>query len=156
MVCYCLKWQRCLACVASVERVGNWEEDKKEGGLWFSLWSKPTRQLSIMHLPRWEHQKLQEESGCSMPSTLWLHQGSVLRVPIKSRHVFRASQCCFSLSRSIGTALQQDQDIHLLALQSLYAWKSPNRLWVNSPWGHKGERNNCFSKIQLVGQKYRE
>ena len=22
--------------------------------------------------------------------------------------------------------------------------------------GHKGERNNCFSKIQLVGQKYRE
>ena len=22
--------------------------------------------------------------------------------------------------------------------------------------GHKGERNNCFSKIQLVGQKYRD
>ena len=22
--------------------------------------------------------------------------------------------------------------------------------------GHKGERNNCFSKIQLVGQNYRE
>ena len=22
--------------------------------------------------------------------------------------------------------------------------------------GHGGERNNCFSKIQLVGQKYRE
>ena len=22
--------------------------------------------------------------------------------------------------------------------------------------GYKGERNNCFSKIQLVGQKYRE
>ena len=21
--------------------------------------------------------------------------------------------------------------------------------------GHKGERNNCFSEIQLVGQKYR-
>ena len=21
---------------------------------------------------------------------------------------------------------------------------------------HEGERNNCFSKIQLVGQKYRE
>ena len=21
--------------------------------------------------------------------------------------------------------------------------------------GHEGERNNCFSKIQLVGQKYR-
>ena len=35
----------------------------------------------------------------------------------------------------------------------------PNKLWVNSPWGlrgHEGERNNCFSKIQLVGQKYRE
>ena len=42
---------------------------------------------------------------------------------------------------------------------------SPNGLWVNSPWGrnlgywlrgHEGERNNCFSKLQLVGQKYRE
>ena len=22
--------------------------------------------------------------------------------------------------------------------------------------GYKGERNNCFGKIQLVGQKYRE
>ena len=22
--------------------------------------------------------------------------------------------------------------------------------------GHEGERNNCFGKIQLVGQKYRE
>ena len=22
--------------------------------------------------------------------------------------------------------------------------------------GHEGERNNCFSKLQLVGQKYRE
>ena len=22
--------------------------------------------------------------------------------------------------------------------------------------GHKGERNNCFSKLQLVGQKYRD
>ena len=22
--------------------------------------------------------------------------------------------------------------------------------------GHEGSRNNCFSKIQLVGQKYRE
>ena len=22
--------------------------------------------------------------------------------------------------------------------------------------GHEGERNNCFCKIQLVGQKYRE
>ena len=40
---------------------------------------------------------------------------------------------------------------------------SPNGLWINSPWGrtqngywlrgHEGERNNCFSKIQLVGQK---
>ena len=22
--------------------------------------------------------------------------------------------------------------------------------------GHEGERNNCFNKIQLVGQKYRD
>ena len=27
---------------------------------------------------------------------------------------------------------------------------------VYSLKGHEGERNNCFSKIQLVGQKYRE
>ena len=28
---------------------------------------------------------------------------------------------------------------------------------VNSPLrGHEGERNNCFSKIQLVGEKYRD
>ena len=43
---------------------------------------------------------------------------------------------------------------------------SLNGLWVNNPWGrrpnglltqsHESERNNCFSKIQLVGQKYRE
>ena len=34
---------------------------------------------------------------------------------------------------------------------------SLNGLWVNSPWGYEGyegERNNCFSKIQLVGRKY--
>ena len=30
--------------------------------------------------------------------------------------------------------------------------------WLRGYWlrGYKGERNNCFSKIQLVGQKYRE
>ena len=43
---------------------------------------------------------------------------------------------------------------------------STNGLWVNSPsafglissWlrGHEGERNDCFSKIQLVGQNYRD
>ena len=39
---------------------------------------------------------------------------------------------------------------------------SPNGLWVNSGltgfWlrGHEGEGNNCFSKIQLVGQRYQE
>ena len=37
---------------------------------------------------------------------------------------------------------------------------SPNGLWVGRMcyWlrGHEGERNNCFSNIQLVGQKYRE
>ena len=44
---------------------------------------------------------------------------------------------------------------------------SPNGLWVNSPRGRRPnglltqrpcecKRNNCFSKIQLVGQKYRD
>ena len=35
---------------------------------------------------------------------------------------------------------------------------SPNGLWVKSHWlrAHEGERNNCFSKIQLVDQKYRD
>ena len=30
---------------------------------------------------------------------------------------------------------------------------SPNGLSLR---GHEGERNNCFSKIQLTGQKYRD
>ena len=29
----------------------------------------------------------------------------------------------------------------------------PKGYW---PRGHEGERNNCFSEIQLVGQKYRD
>ena len=36
---------------------------------------------------------------------------------------------------------------------------SPNGLWVFMGYwlrGHEGKSNNCFSKIQLVGQKYRE
>ena len=38
---------------------------------------------------------------------------------------------------------------------------TPNGLWVIGRMGyllrgHEGERNNCFSIIQLVGQKYRE
>ena len=37
---------------------------------------------------------------------------------------------------------------------------SPNGLWVGRMGyclrGHEGERNNCFSKIQLFGQKYRD
>ena len=44
---------------------------------------------------------------------------------------------------------------------------SPNGLWVNGPYeaegrmsfslrGHDRERNNCFRKIQLVSQKYRD
>ena len=33
----------------------------------------------------------------------------------------------------------------------------PNGLWVNNPLrGYEDERNNCFRKIQLVGQKYRD
>ena len=40
----------------------------------------------------------------------------------------------------------------------------PNGLWVHETEGrmgywnraHSGKRNNCFSKIQLVGQKYRD
>ena len=38
------------------------------------------------------------------------------------------------------------------ALQILW----PLASWAIDPRGHEGERNNCFSKIQLVGQKYRD
>jgi len=31
--------------------------------------------------------------------------------------------------------------------------KSQMGYWLR---GHEGERNNCFSEIQLVGQKYRD
>ena len=35
------------------------------------------------------------------------------------------------------------------------AYEAEDRMgyWLR---GHKGERNNCFSKIQLVGRKYRD
>ena len=29
-------------------------------------------------------------------------------------------------------------------------------VWAIRVRGHEGERNNCFSKIQLVGQKFRD
>ena len=32
-------------------------------------------------------------------------------------------------------------------------WALSQVLWLG---GHEGERNNCFSKIQLVGKKYRD
>ena len=32
----------------------------------------------------------------------------------------------------------------------------PKAEWANDSGGHEGERNNCFSKIQLAGQKYRD
>ena len=31
--------------------------------------------------------------------------------------------------------------------------EGPNGIWLR---GHVGERNNCFGKIQLAGQKYRD
>ena len=32
----------------------------------------------------------------------------------------------------------------------------PKAEWVIDSRGHEGKRNNCFSKIQLLGQEYRE
>ena len=32
----------------------------------------------------------------------------------------------------------------------------PKAEWAFDPEAKGGERNNCFSKIQLVGQKYRD
>ena len=29
-------------------------------------------------------------------------------------------------------------------------------IWAIDSRGHEGERKNCFSKIELVGQKYRD
>ena len=36
------------------------------------------------------------------------------------------------------------------------AHESESRMGYQWVRGHQGERNNCFSKIQLVGQKYRD
>ena len=36
----------------------------------------------------------------------------------------------------------------------LIAHEAEGRMGIGS--GHEGERNNCFSKIQQVGQKYRD
>ena len=52
--------------------------------------------------------------------------------------------------------------LNLLA-QSIHAYSEPIRAqlllepeWARCHRGREGERNNCVSKIQLVGKKYRD
>ena len=66
----------------------------------------------------------------------------------------------------IGKECMLCESIKYPKILNIYS-SSLNGLWVNSPWGrrpklmgywlrgHEGKRNNCFSRIQLVGQKYR-
>ena len=62
----------------------------------------------------------------------------------------------------IGKECMLCESIKYPKILNIYS-SSLNGLWVKSPWGrrpnglltHEGERNNCFSRIQLVGQKYR-
>ena len=43
-----------------------------------------------------------------------------------------------------------------LHLQGVYLAIIPRARMGSESIAHEGERNNCFSKIQLVGQKYRD
>ena len=68
----------------------------------------------------------------------------------------------YSILHQHSTDMQPILDRRSINIFNNYYSSSPNGLWVNSGrmgyWlrGHEGERNNCFSKIQLVGQKYRD
>ena len=62
----------------------------------------------------------------------------------------------------IGKECMLCESIKYPKIRNIYS-SSLHGLWVNSPWGwrpnglltHEGKRNNCFSRIQLVDQKYR-
>ena len=66
-------------------------------------------------------------------------------------------QGLYECSTAVHVIINQVMLLNLNMLFNNYS-SSPNGLWVNSYWlrGHEGERNNCFSKIQLVVQKYRD
>ena len=57
----------------------------------------------------------------------------------------------------LGTSLPRHQEIHL-TIKVGSEWiahedDDPMGYWLR---GYEGERNNCFSKIRLVGKKYRD
>ena len=57
---------------------------------------------------------------------------------------------CYVLSTVYWTIIPRAQ----IGTESIaYEAKGLMGYWLR---GHEGERNNCFSKIQLVGQKYRD
>ena len=66
--------------------------------------------------------------------------------------------CMCSKGRYMHTIFRLSQYCHMLSVFNNYSL-SLNGFWVwMSYWlrGHEDERNNCFSKIQLVGQKYQD
>ena len=110
---------------------------------------------------------------------LWLE----LRIQYKSRNIktmqhsaWQKSWTLFQLMKLTGSWLLHvatSLRVNLLLwLRGSGAWvlirylRIIPRAWMGSEsikglmgyWlkGHEGERNNCFSKIQLVGQKYRD
>ena len=58
-------------------------------------------------------------------------------------HDWRVKDCWHILKQRPHSTLSHDVDVTKGRMGN---WRR----------GHKGERNNCFSKIQLVGQKYRD
>ena len=75
--------------------------------------------------------------------------------------------CCHVSSRLVNTNLSDLQEIFRIdtAVISKYAAKTSGRYYLTiiprarmGYWlrGHEDERNNCFSKIHLIGQKHRD
>ena len=99
-----------------------------------------------------------------------VHQLTLNSISQIIRHYFGTRKLCmwglyrlkkyFAGFETWPTILSVTETLRIISNYS----SSPNGLCVNSPkgrmgyWlrGHEGERNNCFSKIQLVGQKSRD
>ena len=75
-------------------------------------------------------------------------------------HILKSWYTCEARNKDFGTILPMDLTRGLVSsvagmdFESI-AHKAEGRIgyWLR---GHEGERNNCFRKIQLVGQKYRD
>ena len=89
---------------------------------------------------------------------------SLIIQPLNESWLILSWHYCTVCAARAGTCTQFHQCFHMLSVfynNIPWAWMGSESIaheaegqmgnWLR---GHKGKRNNCFSKIQLVGQKY--